>query len=167
MENSDNTAYGESDAATCSPSSLTRETDQLEECDQYKVDEDYAEYNAYCRMVEHARTLERERDEWRKKAVDLHKANAAMECNGIALKSMCAAAAAEIEDQWSAHCDGDGYGPANLMYRLKGQSPPDLYSVHATHEERSKWMKWRCAEILPENAGSDARRAGLPDQQGG
>jgi hypothetical protein len=51
---------------------LTRETDQLEECDQYKVDEDYAEYNAYRRMVEHARTLERERDEWRKKAVDLH-----------------------------------------------------------------------------------------------
>jgi hypothetical protein len=38
------------------------------------------------------------------------------------------------------------------MYRLKGQSPPDLYSAHATHEERSKWMKWRCAEILPENA---------------
>jgi len=52
---------------------LTPETNQLEECDQYKVDEDYAEYNAYRRMVEHARTLERERDEWRKKAVDLHK----------------------------------------------------------------------------------------------
>lgn len=56
-----------------SPSSLTRETDQLEECDQYKVDDDGAEYSAYRRMVEHARTLERERDEWRKKAVDLHK----------------------------------------------------------------------------------------------
>ena len=40
----------------------TTETDQLEECDQYKVDEDYAEYNAYRRMVEHARQLERERD---------------------------------------------------------------------------------------------------------
>jgi hypothetical protein len=65
-------AQAPSDATACSPSSLTRETDQLEECDQYKVDEDYAEYNAYRRMVEHARTLERERDEWRKKAVDLH-----------------------------------------------------------------------------------------------
>ena len=43
----------------------TRETDQLEECDQYKVDEDFAEYNAYRRMVEHARSLERERDEIR------------------------------------------------------------------------------------------------------
>lgn len=40
----------------------TPETQQLEECDQYKVDEDYAEYNAYRRMVEHARTLERERN---------------------------------------------------------------------------------------------------------
>ena len=38
------------------------ETDQLEECDQYKVDEDYAEYNAYRRMVEHARTMEHERN---------------------------------------------------------------------------------------------------------
>ena len=42
--------------------SNTPETDQLEECDQYKVDEDYAEYNAYRRMVEHARKLERELD---------------------------------------------------------------------------------------------------------
>jgi hypothetical protein len=102
-------------------------------------------------LADFARKLERERDEWRMKAVDLHKANVAMECTGIALKSMCAAAAAEIEEQWSAHCDSEGYGPANLMYRLKGQSPPDLYSAHATHEERSKWMKWRCAEILLEN----------------
>lgn len=45
-----------------SEKSRNPETDQLEECDQYKVDEDYAEYNAYRRMVEHARTLERERD---------------------------------------------------------------------------------------------------------
>jgi len=141
-----------------SPSSLTRETDQLEECDQYKVDEDYAEYNAYRRMVEHARTLERERDEWRMKAVDLHKANMAMECTGIALKSMCAAAAAEIEEQWDAHCDGEGYGPANLMYRLRSQMPPDIYLTHVTHEERSKWMKWRCYEILPENARSEPPR---------
>ena len=45
--------------------SNTPKTDQLEECDQYKVDEDYAEYNAYRRMVEHARHLERERDGYR------------------------------------------------------------------------------------------------------
>jgi len=45
-----------------SAESRNPETDQLEECDQYKVDEDYAEYNAYRRMVEHARTMEHERN---------------------------------------------------------------------------------------------------------
>jgi hypothetical protein len=40
--------------------STTPRTDQLEECDQYKVDDDYAEYNAYRRMMEHSRELERE-----------------------------------------------------------------------------------------------------------
>jgi hypothetical protein len=49
--------------------SNTPETDQLEECDQYKVDEDYAAYAAYRRMVEHARQLERERDEWQIEAL--------------------------------------------------------------------------------------------------
>jgi hypothetical protein len=48
-------ASGPSAATACSPSSLTRETDQLEECDQYKVDEDYAEYNAY-RRADHRRS---------------------------------------------------------------------------------------------------------------
>jgi len=128
----------------------TPETDANAECDQ----EDGSPFAPVREWVhaDFARKLERERDEWRMKAVDLHKANVALECTGIALKSMCDAAAAEIEEQWSAHCDGEGYGPANLMYRLKGQSPPDLCSAHATHEERSKWMKWRCTEILPENA---------------
>jgi len=43
------------------------------------------------------------------------------------LKSMCQAAAAEIEQHWESHCDEDGYGPANLMARLTGEIPPDLY----------------------------------------
>ena len=38
------------------------ETRQLEECDQYKVDDNYAEYNAYRRMLEHARQMEMQRD---------------------------------------------------------------------------------------------------------
>lgn len=37
----------------------TPETDQLIECDQYKIDEDAVEYSAYRRMVEHAQALER------------------------------------------------------------------------------------------------------------
>ena len=120
--------------------------------DQHHLEDDnFFPATVYWRMCDLARALERERDEWRGKAVDLHKSNVALECSGIALKSMCAAAAAEIEEQWEAHCDSEGYGPANLMYRLKGQMPPDIYSAHVTHEERSKWMKWRCAEILQEN----------------
>lgn len=29
------------------------------------------------------------------------------------------AAAFEIQEHWDAHCDSDGYGPANLMHRLE------------------------------------------------
>lgn len=29
------------------------------------------------------------------------------------------AAAVEIQEHWGAHCDAEGYGPANLMHRLE------------------------------------------------
>lgn len=29
------------------------------------------------------------------------------------------AAAVEIQEHWAAHCDEEGYGPANLMHRLE------------------------------------------------
>jgi hypothetical protein len=65
---------------------------------------------------------------------------ASLEAENIALRSMCAAAAAEIEDHWEAHCDDEGYGPANLMYRLKGQSPPNIYTHFAAN--------MRCVDAL-------------------
>lgn len=43
------------------------------------------------------------------------------------LKSMCKAAAAEIEEYWEAHCDAEGYGPVNLVSRLSGKLKPALY----------------------------------------
>ena len=43
---------------------------------------------------------------------------------------MCKAAAAEIEEHWKAHCDKDGYGPINLVSRLKGEMKPDLYPAY-------------------------------------
>jgi hypothetical protein len=61
-----------SDAPTCSPSSLTPETDAMMETDAHRIEEYSAPLTAYRRMCDLARTLERERDEWRKKAVDLH-----------------------------------------------------------------------------------------------
>ena len=48
--------------------SLTPETDAMVAADQHHLDD---EFPAYWRMCDLARTLERERDEWRKKAVDL------------------------------------------------------------------------------------------------
>jgi hypothetical protein len=57
----------------CSPSSLTPETDAMVAADLHHLDDDEScPASAYWRMVELTRTLERERDEWRKKAVDLH-----------------------------------------------------------------------------------------------
>lgn len=53
----------------------------------------------------------------------------------IALRSMCRAAAAEIQKHYDAHCDAEGYGPCNLMARLTGRLGPALYPHHATHEE--------------------------------
>ena len=42
-------------------------------------------------------------------------------------RSMCRRAAAELGEHWEAHCDGEGYGPVNLMNRLSGEMPPDYY----------------------------------------
>ncbi|MCH8552929.1 MAG: hypothetical protein LAT62_13400 [Natronospirillum sp.] len=35
------------------------------------------------------------------------------------LREVMAEAAREIDQQWDAHCDSDGYGPVNLMHRLE------------------------------------------------
>lgn len=35
------------------------------------------------------------------------------------LKTVMVAAAEEIAAHWDAHCDEEGYGPANLMHRLE------------------------------------------------
>jgi hypothetical protein len=70
-ENSDSPQMGDSCPPSCSASSDTQETDQLLECDQYKVDDDGAEYSAYRRMVEHAQQMERERNALRERMVEL------------------------------------------------------------------------------------------------
>jgi len=57
---------------------LTPETDAMVAADLHHLEDDEnCPASAYWRMVELTRTLERERDEWRKKAVDLHKVKAA------------------------------------------------------------------------------------------
>lgn len=60
-------------ATDCSPSSLTPETDEMVAADLHHMEDDETcPASAYWRMVELTRTLERERDSWRGKAVDLH-----------------------------------------------------------------------------------------------
>jgi hypothetical protein len=65
-------SYGGLPPRAGSPSSLTPETDAMMETDAHRIGEYSAPLTAYRRMCDLARTLERERDEWRKKAVDLH-----------------------------------------------------------------------------------------------
>ena len=46
------------------------------------------------------------------------------------LKTVMVAAAEEIAAHWDAHCDEEGYGPANLMHRLeKGIASEYAYKV--------------------------------------
>ena len=46
------------------------------------------------------------------------------------LKTVMIAAAEEIHEHWEAHCDAEGYGPANLMRRLE-QGIPSEYGYTA------------------------------------
>jgi hypothetical protein len=58
-------------------------------------------------------------------------------------ESTGAAAADEIEAFWSAHCDVDGYGPVNLVRRLRGKpqnygTPMEVAVAKAKDEERKR-----------------------------
>ena len=46
------------------------------------------------------------------------------------LKTVMVAAAEEIQAHWDAHCDAEGYGPANLMRRLE-EGIPSQYGYTA------------------------------------
>lgn len=51
------------------------------------------------------------------------------------LRSVMIAAAEEIQAHWPAHCDAEGYGPANLMRRLE-DGIPSQYAYTAGDFER-------------------------------
>ena len=70
------------------------------------------------------------------------------------LKTVMIAAAEEIAAHWDAHCDEEGYGPANLMHRLeKGIASEYAYKAgdFARLQEENKdllkaldWIERRC-----------------------
>lgn len=53
------------------------------------------------------------------------------------LKTVMIAAAEEIQAHWQAHCDAEGYGPANLMRRLE-KGIPSQYGYKAGAFMRQK-----------------------------
>lgn len=48
-----------------------------------------------------------------------------LEAEAEKLRSVMVAAAEEIQEHWEAHCDAEGYGPANLMRRLEEGIPAE------------------------------------------
>ena len=72
------------------------------------------------------------------------------------LRSVMIAAAEEIHEHWDAHCDSDGYGPANLMRRLEAGIPSE-YAYKAGDFARMR------AEV--ERLLADAERLDWLDEQ--
>lgn len=52
-------------------------------------------------------------------AMDQHTEIYGLRAEARLLKTVMVAAAEEIAAHWDAHCDEEGYGPANLMHRLE------------------------------------------------
>lgn len=65
------------------------------------------------------------------------------------LQSTCLAAAEEIQSKWDAHCDNEGYGPANLMRRLEngigdyysGYNAGQFTKLQSTIEQKSQFIE--------------------------
>lgn len=58
-------------------------------------------------------------------AMDAADALTAQAATIVNLKTVMVAAAEEISAHWDAHCDAEGYGPANLMRRLEDGIPSE------------------------------------------
>jgi hypothetical protein len=66
------------------------------------------------------------------------------------LKTVMIAAAEEIQEHWQAHCDSEGYGPANLMHRLEKGIPAQYgYTAgeFAKQDSRIKELEERVKEL--------------------
>jgi hypothetical protein len=74
------------------------------------------------------------------------------------LKTVMIAAAEEIQDHWDAHCDADGYGPANLMRRLE-EGIPSQYGYTAGRFAELQSENAELREVLEFIAGHDLNGA--------
>lgn len=72
------------------------------------------------------------------------------------LRSVMIAAAEEIHEHWDAHCDADGYGPANLMRRLEAGIPSEYaYKAGDFARMRAEVERLRTALMHIEGAAMD------------
>lgn len=85
-----------------------------------------ADEKANVRQYDHFRSIEDRWLGWLAKARSVQadclaerKAREAAEADNAKLRSVMIAAAEEIQRHWDAHCDAEGYGPANLQHRLE------------------------------------------------
>lgn len=74
------------------------------------------------------------------------------------LRTVMIAAAEEISAHWDAHCDAEGYGPANLMHRLEQGIPSEYgYTSGAFAELKAERDALKAESLLwSHRAGEDA-----------
>jgi hypothetical protein len=72
------------------------------------------------------------------------------------MASTMKAAAAEIEAHWDAHCDKEGYGPTNLIERLKGENLKLGYACYPGH----------CVSLDKAERERDEEKAGAAQMRG-
>lgn len=78
------------------------------------------------------------------------------------LKTVMVAAAEEIAAHWDAHCDEEGYGPANLMHRLEkgipaqyGYKAGDFARLQAVNSELLAILKSFSDYVRTEQCATD------------
>ena len=76
----------------------------------------------------------------------------------VNLHTVMMAAAVEITEHWDAHCDGEGYGPANLVRRLENGFPEQYGYDAQTLVRVEKQLAERYSEIEQIEATARIRR---------
>jgi hypothetical protein len=87
---------------------------------------------------------------------------AALRLDNQSLRTVMVAAAEEIHAHWDAHCDAEGYGPANLMRRLE-EGIPAQYGYTAGRFAELVAELERLREALRWIDGATAATPGLTD----
>ncbi len=64
-----------------------------------------------------------------------------LQFENLRLLSMCRLAGEMMAQKFEAFCGEDGYGPANLVSRLRGQIPPDFYLQEMDKEEIEEYKR--------------------------